>query len=120
MKLKVMDAQLSVCKVKRLEKLPEGLCFFARTDEELSLVCEVQNVPEDTLAREDGWRAFRIVGELDFSLIGILARISGVLAQEKIGIFAVSTYNTDYVLTKEAQFEQALAALSRAGYEVER
>ena len=100
--------------------LPEGLCFFARTDEEISLVCETAHVPENTTAREDGWRAMRVVGELDFSLVGILARISDVLAREKIGIFAVSTYNTDYILTKETQFEDALAALARAGYEVTR
>lgn len=120
MKLQALEARLTVCKVARVspEMLAEGLCFFARTDEELSLVCETRNAPAHTLAREDGWRAFRVVGELDFSLVGILARLSAVLLQEKIGIFAVSTYNTDYILTKEESFENALAALARAGYEV--
>ena len=120
MKLQALEAHLTVCKVAQVnpEMLTEGLCFVARTDEELSLVCETRNAPAHTLAREDGWRAFRVVGELDFSLVGILARLSAVLSQEKIGIFAVSTYNTDYILTKEESFENALAALSRAGYEV--
>ena len=71
-----------------------------------------------SLAREDGWRAFRIEGVLDFSLIGILAGISGILAENKIGIFVVSTYNTDYVLTKEESFERAMALLARHGYTV--
>ena len=120
MKLQALEAHLTVCKVAQVspEMLTEGLCFLARTDEELSLVCETRNAPSHTLAREDGWRAFRVVGELDFSLVGILARLSAVLSQEKIGIFAVSTYNTDYILTKEESFENALAALSRASYEV--
>ena len=111
---------MTVCKLDGMTMLPEGLCFFARTDEEISLVCETVHVPENTTAREDGWRAMRVVGELDFSLVGILARITDVLAREMIGIFAVSTYNTDYILTKETQFEDALAALARAGYEVTR
>ena len=76
------------------------------------------SVPGHTLAREDGWRAFRIEGVLDFSLIGILAGISGILAENKIGIFVVSTYNTDYVLTKEESFERAMALLARHGYTV--
>ena len=75
-----------------------GLYFIGSTDAELSLVCETDRVPRRTLAREDGWRALRIVGQLDFSLTGILSRIATILADEKIGIFAVSTYNTDYIL----------------------
>ena len=63
--------------------------------------------------RRSGFR-----GELDFSLIGILARISDILARQEIGIFVVSTYNTDYVLTKGAQFDQALKALEEEGYQV--
>ena len=91
-----------------------------RTDEEISLVCRTESVPQDTAAREDGWRAFRIQGELDFSLIGILAGISAVLAENRIGIFVVSTYNTDYVLTKADDFERALGLLESRGYGIAR
>ena len=70
-----------------------------------------------TVSREDGFKAFRIQGELDFSLIGILARISDILARREIGIFVVSTYNTDYVLTKGADFGRALKALEEEGYQ---
>ena len=75
-------------------------------------------MPANAVSREDGWRAFRICGELDFSLIGVLARISGILADQRIGIFAISTFNTDYILMKEENFEKAMSALKNAGYRV--
>jgi len=79
-------------------------------------VCPSEFVPENVLNQDDGWRAFRIQGTLDFSLVGILAKISALLAAENIGIFAVSTYNTDYILTKEANFNRAMETLAKAGY----
>lgn len=66
--------------------------------------------------RDDGWKAFRIQGILDFSLIGILSAISGILAENEIGIFAISTFNTDYILTKAENFQRAIDVLSNAGY----
>ena len=75
-------------------------------------------VPGNTTDRDDGWCAFRIVGVLDFSLVGILAGISEILAENKIGLFAVSTYNTDYILTKAENFERALEVLKSAGYTI--
>jgi hypothetical protein len=98
--------------------LSQPFTFAARTDEELSLVCPTRAVPEHTLHREDGWRGWRIEGVLDFSLIGILSRLSGVLADNKIGLFAVSTYNTDYILVKEENYKRALSVLEQAGYEI--
>ena len=65
--------------------------FTGRTDEEKSLVCPADIIPENVIVRDDGWRAFRICGVLDFSLIGILSRITRILAENKIGIFAIST-----------------------------
>ncbi len=73
----------------------------------------------ETAAREDGWRAFRIEGVLDFSLTGILSAISGILAENGIGIFAVSTYNTDYILVKAENLVKALDVLREAGYETD-
>lgn len=90
--------------------------FLAKTDEELSLVCKTEYTPAQTTAREDGWRAFRIEGTLDFSLIGILSKLSTTLAEHKIGLFAVSTYNTDYILVKEENFARAMAVLQESGY----
>ena len=115
-----LDVNLSVCKVEDYSQVDicQPFCFTGSTDEEFSLVCPTDMVPGNTTDRDDGWRAFRIVGVLDFSLIGILAGISEILAENKIGLFAVSTYNTDYILTKAEQYEKALEALKSAGYRI--
>ncbi|HNZ98762.1 ACT domain-containing protein [Ruminococcus sp.] len=115
-----MYLELTVCKVTSFADIDTESSFFfiGRTDEELSLVCLTEDTPENTVEREDGWRGFRIQGVLDFSLIGILSKISAVLAGNKIGIFAVSTYNTDYILVKEENFSRALEVLGSAGYEI--
>ena len=120
MTLERLDIALSVCKVESLAdiRLDGGFWFVARTDEELSLVCPTDEAPENAAAREDGWRAFRVAGILDFSLTGILSRLSGVLADNAIGLFAVSTYNTDYILVKEENFDRALRLLEQVGWTV--
>lgn len=98
--------------------LTSDFYFVGKTDEELSLVCKTEDTPQNTTEREDGWRGFRIQGVLDFSMIGILSKLSGILAEHKIGIFAVSTYNTDYILVKEENFERSLEVLIAEGYTV--
>ncbi|WP_037354842.1 ACT domain-containing protein [Selenomonas sp. FC4001] len=120
MDLKRIDGLLTVCKLKSTADidLSHDFYFIGKTDEEISLVCKNEDTPAETLESDDGWRAFRIQGTLDFSLIGILAKISSILAENKIGIFAVSTYNTDYILVKENSFEAALLALQKNGYNV--
>lgn len=120
MELKRIDYKLTVCKVSELSNInmDSDFYFIGKTDEELSLVCKTVDVPRNTLERDDGWKAFRIQGVLDFSLIGILSKLSGILAEHKIGIFVVSTYNTDYILVKEENYERALTVLAAEGYEV--
>ena len=120
MVLKRLPYALTVCKVESLAEidLSAEVFFIGKTDEELSLVCRTEDTPARTTEREDGWKGFRIEGVLDFSLIGILSKISTVLAEAGIGIFAVSTYNTDYVLVKAEQFYRAMEALESAGYQV--
>ncbi len=120
MKLKKIDRKLTVCKVSSVDDicLSDDFYFIGRTDEEISLVCETAGTPCHTTAREDGWKGFYITGTLDFSLTGILSKLSGILAENKIGIFAVSTYNTDYILVKEENFERALSVLSENGYQI--
>lgn len=120
MKLNVLNKEFSVCKLKTFAD-PSALehpFFYGITDEEISLVCPISSVPDGLIAREDGWKGFYIEGTLDFSLIGILARISALLAAENVGIFVVSTYNTDYVFVKKENYDHALAALSQGGYEI--
>ena len=87
--------------------------FLSITDDEFSLVCPEQNVPISALQVELGWRAFRICGTLAFTLTGILAGITGVLADAGISLFALSTYNTDYVLVKASSLKAAVAAGGR-------
>ena len=120
MKLKKLPYSLTVCKVEDISAIDLSAVFFfiGRTDEEISLVCRTEDVPEKTVEREDGWRGFRIEGVLDFSLVGILSKLSTILAENGIGIFAVSTFNTDYILVKEERFNYAMDVLAAEGYEV--
>ena len=120
MEIKALSDLFSVCKVEDATQidLSKDFCFTAKTDEEISLVCPTKDVPTLTSTRDDGWRGFRIQGTLDFSLIGILAKISAILAEQRIGIFAISTYNTDYIFVKEENFAKALKSLAEHGYKV--
>jgi hypothetical protein len=118
--LRKLPHELTVCKVESVADidLTSDFLFIGKTDEEISLVCKTGETPRDATEREDGWKGFVIQGVLDFSLIGILSGISGVLAEAGIGIFAVSTYNTDYILVKAGNLEKAEVALTTAGYVV--
>lgn len=118
--LERIDYDLTVCKLADISDLDvsSDLFFVGKTDEEISLVCRTEEVPGKTTARDDGWKAFRIRGVLDFSLIGILSKLSSILAENKIGIFAVSTYNTDYILVRKENFDKALDILAFNGYKI--
>ena len=118
MEIKELSHKLTICKLKSLDDIDisKEFYFIGKTDEEISLVCKTEDVPENTVERDDGWKGFRIQGVLDFSLVGILSKLSGILADNGIGIFAVSTYNTDYILVKEENYSKALTALTNAGY----
>lgn len=118
MKLKRIDGAFSVCRLDDFSQVnfDAAYCFTGKTDEENSLVCLTEDAPDNVIEREDGWRGFRIQGVLDFSLVGILAGISQILAENGIGIFALSTYNTDYIFTKQKDYEKALRVLAGTGY----
>lgn len=120
MELKKIDRDFCVCKVTDYSQvnLDAEYCFIGKTDEENSLVCIEGDVPGNAVECDGGWRAFRVQGILDFSLIGILSRLSALLAENGIGIFAVSTYNTDYILTKKENYEKALSVLANADYRI--
>lgn len=91
--------------------------FWAQTDHETSLLCPAECLPGDAVETEEGWCGFRIAGQMDFSQIGILAKISGCLAENAISIFAVSTFNTDYIFVKQETAVAAQKALAAAGWE---
>ena len=120
MELQILPDLLTICKLADAESADRcgAFYFLAKTDEEVSLVCRTEETPEKVLEREDGWRGFRIRGVLDFSLIGILSKLTGILAENGIGIFAVSTFNTDYILVKEEHFDRAIRVLADADYKI--
>lgn len=91
--------------------------FIGKTYEELSIVCP-EALQLDSLEREDGWVALEVMGPLAFSMTGIMSQISGVLADADISIFAISTFDTDYILVKQDTVEQAITALRKANYKV--
>ena len=120
MKLEKLPYTLTVAKAKKISdfNIHSEFFFLGKTDEEISIVSKTEDTPKTVLEREDGWRAFRIASVLDFSLVGILSAITAILAENGIGIFAVSTFNTDYILVKDDNFEKAAKALEEAGYEI--
>lgn len=107
--------------ILKLDSLPdvralEGFFALARTADEVSLICPTAEAGAlDPCARDDGYGALRVAGQLDFALIGILARLTDALARAEIPVCAVSTYDTDYLLIKQAHMPRALAALAEAG-----
>ena len=119
MVLKAISGEFSVCSLTGIEgvSLEDEFCFLSRTDEELSLVCRSERVPAGARKMEDGWRMFRVEGIVGFPLTGILSRLSSALAEARIGVFAVSMFNTDYILVRTADFDRAREALRRIGCE---
>lgn len=120
MEIRKLNQDFSVCKVMdySLVNMDAEYSFIGKTDEEKSLVCITGDVPSNVIERDDGWKGFRIQGVLDFSLIGILSKIAEILAENSISIFAISTYNTDYVLIKKENYQKALDILEHSGYAI--
>ncbi len=120
MELKKINIPLSVIQVASLSEIDLSITplFLGKTEDEISVVFPTKNVPNNTVSREDDWEGFKIEGVLDFSLVGILAEISNLLAEASISIFAISTYNTDYILVKREQFENAMKVLEKNGYRI--
>ncbi|GLV59985.1 amino acid-binding protein [Dictyobacter sp. S3.2.2.5] len=123
MRLVLLEMELAVCRLGPEEEVPiwavrrTGFFSLTATEDELSLVCVADAVPEGVRC-ERGWRALKVIGPLDFSLVGILASLSDTLARAQVSIFAVSTFDTDYILFKEAQLAQASTALRQGGHEL--
>jgi hypothetical protein len=118
--IEVLEKEFSVIKLNDASEidLSKPFTFAAITDEEISLVCETQYAPSCAVACEHGWKGFRVSGELDFSLIGIIYDIARILKQEEISLFVLSTYVTDYILVKSRYLEKALRALEQSGYAI--
>ena len=121
MRIQFLEGDFSVCQVRDASRVNMASAFFSltKTPDELSLVCPTEDVPAGAAKADHGWRAFRGAGQLDFSLVGILAGLANALAAKGISVFAVSSYDTDYILVREAKEAEARNALAEAGYEVE-
>jgi len=115
--LSVLPETLAVCRLEKDAQIPSWATnnpvFFSitRTRDELSIVCDQSVVPEDIQNVEKNWRALKVEGPLDFSLTGILASLAQPLAEAEISIFAISTFDTDYVLTKSENLEATVKVL---------
>ncbi|MBL7716323.1 MAG: ACT domain-containing protein [Bdellovibrionales bacterium] len=121
MDLKELGTALTVFQLHPDSPLPDfsgirGFFSVTRTPEEVSIVCETDQVPMGDFKREDGWKCIQVVGPLDFSLTGVLFSIAAPLADGKISIFAVSTFNTDYLLIKQGSYSKARDLLIQAGF----
>lgn len=121
MNLKLLEDKYKVIKLNPSENIPlekilkEEIYSITRTDEELSIVVKEDiDIKSDIIEKD--WRMIKIDGTLDFSLIGILSKISTILANANISIFAISTYNTDYILLKEDKIKEAIKVLEENEY----
>ncbi|HXT38235.1 MAG TPA: ACT domain-containing protein [Chloroflexota bacterium] len=123
LRLRTLPGWFSVCRFAAGSPLPawalDGtFSSITRTKDELSVVCAADVVP-GWVQREDGWRCLMLLGPFPFNMVGILLSVLAPLAEAKVGVFALSTYDTDYVLVKDADLARALEALAEAGHTVE-
>ena len=123
MKLELLKETFAIARLPSQSSVPgwaDGggeLVSITRTRDELSIVCPDARVPMQVKA-ERSWKAFKVQGPLDFLMIGILSHLSSILAQAEISLFALSTFDTDYLLVKRDQASQAANALRDAGHEI--
>jgi uncharacterized protein len=121
MKFTTADGPFAICRLDPKAGLPGwatkgGLSSITRTPDELSIICEQAAVPRDVKA-ERGFRCVQLVGPFDFQAIGILESFLRPLAEAAVPVFAISTYDTDWILIQEPHWDRALLALARAGHE---
>jgi len=116
----MLEHDFTVSKIESIAQVDfsQTNVFLSKTSDEISLVCESVHTPSETIASEPGWKALKVSGVLDFGMVGVIARISNVLAEAGISIFVVSTYNTDYILLKAKVLEKGIQVLSSNGYDV--
>jgi len=113
--LSILPKKLAICRLEKNSTIPfwaTDSTFFSitKTEDELSIVCPENKVPPGVIS-EKNWRAFKVMGPLDFSLTGILASLANALDEAKISIIALSTFDTDYILVQSKNFEKAVKVL---------
>ena len=121
--LSVLSETFTIHKLSPYESIPEEImnCNYysvSKTENELSLVCS-EVIEVQSIESSNGWKCIKVKGPLDFNLTGILAGISDILAKENISIFAISTFDTDYILVRTQDLSSARTTLRQAGYKFE-
>jgi hypothetical protein len=121
LRLVILPDTFAVCRLPADSPIPTWatgeLVSITRTADELSVVCRADAVPEG-VRRETGWRCLRVAGTLDLSLVGVLASLAVPLAEAGVSVFAVSTFDTDYLLVKDADLGRTTEALTATGHRV--
>jgi len=120
--LTTLDHEFTIHRFNSTDAIPKNIFkskyyWIGRTDEELSIICD-SNILLNSSKSESNWSILKIIGEIDFALIGILADISNALSKAEISIVALSTYNTDYIMIKTINLEKAKRVLQKAGYTI--
>lgn len=120
--MEVLPDKIGICKLAVNQEIPlwafQGEFFsITKTTEELSVVCSEENIPGDVLC-ERGWRALKLRGPFPFDLVGIVAQVSAAVARAGVGIFVISTYDTDYIRIKAKDLDPAVKALRNDGQRV--
>lgn len=120
MKLNILTGQFAICKLESMKNInfENEPNFLSKTSEEISFVCREEAVPADAITADMGWNGFRIAGTFDFSQVGIIAKISDALAACNIAIFAISTFDTDYIFVKAERFPRAIEILIEDGHTI--
>lgn len=122
--ISTLPYRLAVCRLKPASDVPEWaqtgvFCSITRTPDELSIICAEDAVPVGIRCERD-WRAFKLDGPFDFSMVGVLASVLEPLAVHAVSVLTVGTYDTDYVLVKAGHYERAVVVLTTAGHRVRR
>jgi len=122
LKLSILPEVFAICRLKKDAPFPDwalagSFSSLTRTEEEFSVVCPQDNLPEG-ITSEKGWRGLKVEGVLDFSQVGVLTSLTAPLAQAGISILAISTYQTDYLMVKEEHLKKAVRVLSQEGHQV--
>ena len=119
--LDVLPDRFAICRLESNADVPGwatgDLVSITRTPDELSIVCPQARVPEDIRAESD-WRCLRVSGPLDFSLVGVIASLTGILAAVNVSVFVISSFDTDYILVKESDLKTAVESFVEVGHAI--
>jgi hypothetical protein len=122
-RLQRLPGELAIAQLPPADPIPEwahGTALFvsvSRTTDELSIVCPADWIPNDVMC-SSGWVALKVMGHIDLSTVGVLASLADALRVAHVSIFAVSTYDTDYLLVPQSEVDRSIQALIRAGHDI--